>query len=533
MKAVLLWPRHGNVTVEEVPTPQLRAGQVLIRNHHSLISAGTERARIEAGRQSLLGKARKHPEQVRQVLESVQQVGVADTYRLVSDRLDAPVQVGYSSAGVVLEAGEGVRDLAPGTRVAAAGAGYASHAEVISVPANLCVPLPDAVPSGAAAFATVGAIALQGIHQADVQPGSRVAIIGLGLVGQLAARLLTAYGCDVIGVDRDSAMLDLAGGAGIAALARDGNDLVAATRAAWGAAGADAVLVTAATSSADPVELAGELARDRAVVAIVGDVAVAPPRSSYYGKELSIRFSRSYGPGRYDPSYEEGGIDYPPGFVPWTERRNLAEIVRLLERKLLDVDSLRPAEFPIDQAPRAYGLLAARGRERRVAILLSYGHGEEPPRAAPRPVALPARPPRRPVDGAVRIATVGAGSFASRTLFPHLARNREVRLSWITTAGGVSAHSQGIRWGFSNAVGSLREGRPPGRKPAFRRWSASTDASRLPCASCGSTWLAVRPYKSSAGCLPGRSHRITGISTNARAGARLARCATSSTWPGT
>src|SRR6266511_3611034 len=263
MKAVLLWPRHGNVTVEEVPTPQLRAGQVLVRNHHSLISAGTERARIEAGRQSLLGKARKHPEQVPQVLESVQQV--------------------------------------------------------------------------------------------------RVAIIGLGLVGQLAARLLTAYGCDVIGVDRDSAMLDLAGGAGIAALARDGNDLVAATRAAWGAAGADAVLVTAATSSADPVELAGELARDRAVVAIVGDVAVAPPRSSYYGKELSIRFSRSYGPGRYDPSYEEGGIDYPPGFVPWTERRNLAEIVRLLERKLLDVDSLRPAEFPIDQAPRAYGLLAARG----------------------------------------------------------------------------------------------------------------------------------------------------------------------------
>src|SRR6266498_229881 len=207
MKAVLLWPRHGNVTVEEVPTPQLRAGQVLIRNHHSLISAGTERARIEAGRQSLLGKARKHPEQVRQVLESVQQVGVADTYRLVSDRLDAPVQVGYSSAGVVLEAGEGVRDLAPGTRVAAAGAGYASYAEVISVPANLCVPLPDAVPSGAAAFATVGAIALQGIHQADVQPGSRVAIIGLGLVGQLAARLLTAYGCDVIGVDRDAGRL--------------------------------------------------------------------------------------------------------------------------------------------------------------------------------------------------------------------------------------------------------------------------------------------------------------------------------------
>jgi predicted dehydrogenase/threonine dehydrogenase-like Zn-dependent dehydrogenase len=458
MKAVLLWPRHGNVTVEEIPAPRLGAGQVLIRNHHSLISAGTERARIEAGRQSLLGKARKHPEQVRQVLESVQQVGLTDTYRLVSDRLDAPVQVGYSSAGVVLEAGDGVQGMAPGTRVAAGGAGYAAHAEVVSVPANLCVPLPDTVPSRTAAFATVGAIALQGIHQADVQPGSRVAVIGLGLVGQLAARLLAVYGCDVIGVDRDRAMLDLAGRGGIPVLARDDGDLAAATRAAWSGAGADAVLVTAATSSADPVELAGELARDRAVVAIVGDVAVAPPRSSYYGKELSIRFSRSYGPGRYDPRYEEGGIDYPAGYVPWTERRNMAEIVRLLDRKLLDVDSLQPAEFRIDRAPQAYDLLAARGPERRVAILLSYGPGQEPPRTDPSPVALRPRTARRPVDGTVRIATVGAGSFASRTLFPHLARNREVRLSWITTAGGVSARSQGVRWGFSDAVGSLHEG---------------------------------------------------------------------------
>jgi predicted dehydrogenase/threonine dehydrogenase-like Zn-dependent dehydrogenase len=459
MKAVLLWPRHGNVTVEEIPAPQLRAGQVLIRNQHSLISAGTERARIEAGRQSLFGKAREHPKQVRQVLESVQQVGLTDTYRLVSDRLDAPVQVGYSSAGVVLEAGAGVEGMAPGTRVAAGGAGYASHAEVVSVPANLCVPLSDTVPSSAAAFATVGAIALQGIHQADVQPGSRVVVIGLGLVGQLAARLLGVYGCDVIGVDRDRAMLDLAARGGIPVLARDDGDLSAATRAVWSGAGADAVLVTAATRSADPVELAGELARDRAVVAIVGDVAVTPPRPSYYGKELSIRFSRSYGPGRYDPRYEEGGIDYPAGYVPWTERRNMAEIVRLLDRKLLDVDSLQPAEFRIDQAAHAYDLLTARGPERRVAILLSYGCREEPCGTDHRrPVALRSRTPRRRVDGAVRIATVGAGSFASRTLFPQLARNREVRLSWITTAGGLSARSQGVRWGFSDAVASLREG---------------------------------------------------------------------------
>jgi predicted dehydrogenase len=459
VKAVLFWPRHGNITVEDIPPPRLSDSHVLIRNDYSLISAGTERARVQLGRQSLIRKARQRPDQARQVLSAVRQQGLLDTYRLVSDRLDTPTLVGYSSAGVVVDVGRGVEGLAPGMRVSAGGAGFASHAELICVPKNLCVPVPDSVLSRSAAFATVGAIALQGIHQAEMQPGARVAVIGLGLVGQLAARLLWAYGCDVVGVDRDPKMLELAQRAGIPAAARDDDQLVARIHARWAGAEADAVLVTAATRSSDPVELAGELARDRATVVIVGDVAVTPPRPSYYGKELSLRYSRSYGPGRYDPWFEDAGIDYPVGYAPWTERRNMAEILRLLDRKLLDIESLGAVEFDITNAAAAYGLLNAPGEDRSVAILLSYGNDNGDVSDAPaKLIALRSPVEKSPSTKPVRIAAVGAGAFATRTLLPVLARNQRARFSWIATSSGVSARTQGMRWGFDTAVASFEEG---------------------------------------------------------------------------
>ena len=458
MKAVLFWPRHGNITVEDIPPPRLSDSHVLIRNDYSLISAGTERARVQLGRQSLISKARQRPDQARQVLSAVRQQGLLDTYRLVSDRLDTPSLVGYSSAGVVVDVGRGVEGLAPGMRVSAGGAGFASHAELICVPKNLCVPVPDSVLSRSAAFATVGAIALQGIHQADIQPGGRVAVIGLGLVGQLAARLLWAYGCDVVGVDRDPKMLELAQRAGIPAAARDDDQLVTRIHAGWAGAEADAVLVTAATRSSDPVELAGELARDRATVVIVGDVAVTPPRPSYYGKELSLRYSRSYGPGRYDPRFEDAGIDYPVGYAPWTERRNMAEILRLLDRKLLDIESLGAVEFDITQAAAAYELLDARGEDRSVAILLSYGNDNGDMPAPAKLITLRPPPQRIPSTKPARIAAVGAGAFATRMLLPVLARNKKARFSWIATSSGVSARTQGMRWGFDAAVASFEEG---------------------------------------------------------------------------
>ncbi|MEU3777171.1 bi-domain-containing oxidoreductase [Streptomyces sp. NPDC032472] len=455
MKTVLLSPRTGSITVGEVPPPEAAVGAVVIRNEWSLISAGTERATVSTGAQSLIGKARQRPEQVAQVLNSVKRTGLADTYRTVQDRLDRPVQLGYSCAGTVLRTGEGVDDIRPGMRVAAAGARYASHAEIVAVPRNLVVPVPDGVDTQWAAFATVGAIALQGIHQAEAVPGSRIAVIGLGLVGQITLHLLRAYGYDGLGIDPDPGMVALAESAGLVAFPRGADGLSGAVSRHWAGAGADAVLITAATSSSDPVEFAGSLARDRATVVVVGDVGVAPPRSSYYHKELSIRYARSYGPGRYDPRFEEGGHPYPEGYVPWTERRNLAEVLRLLATGVVDFAGLQPRVFPVEQAADAYEALKPSPGGRSVALLLRYaGTAQLPPRPAPEAGPRAWTSPR----GTLRVAAIGAGNFATRTLFPELERESGVTFSWVAGGRGLSAAHQGRRWGFRTVAESVETG---------------------------------------------------------------------------
>ncbi len=455
MKTVLLSPRTGSVTVGEIPAPEAVPGQVVIRNDWSLISAGTERATVSTGGQSLIGKARQRPEQVAQVLDSVKRTGLAETYRTVQDRLDRPVQLGYSCAGTVLRTGEGVGDIRPGMRVAAAGARYASHAEIVAVPRNLVVPVPDGVDTQWAAFGTVGAIALQGIHQAEAVPGSRIAVIGLGLVGQITLHLLRAYGYDGLGVDPDPAMVALAESAGLTAFPRDADGLPGVLSRRWAGAGADAVLITAATSSSDPVEFAGRLARDRATVVVVGDVNVAPPRSSYYHKELSIRYARSYGPGRYDPRFEEGGQGYPEGYVPWTERRNLAEVLRLLATGAVDFARLKPRVFPMEDAADAYEALKPSGTGRSVALLLRYpGTAQLVSPPVPPPGTRRWNTPR----GTIRVAAIGAGNFATRTLFPELAREPNVAFSWVAGGRGLSAAHQGRRWGFRTVEQSVDTG---------------------------------------------------------------------------
>ncbi|MFD9482976.1 bi-domain-containing oxidoreductase [Streptomyces sp. NPDC059991] len=454
MKTVLLSPRTGSITVADVPAPEAVAGTVVIRNDWSLISAGTERATVSTGAKGLIGKARQRPDQVAQVIDSVKRTGLADTYRTVRDRLDQPVQLGYSCAGTVLRTGEGVDDLRPGMRVAAAGARYASHAEIVAVPRNLVVPVPDGVDTRWAAFATVGAIALQGIHQAEVAPGSRIAVIGLGLLGQITLRLLRAYGYDAVGIDPDPAMVALAESAGLPAFPRDADGLPRLLRR-WAGAGADAVLITASTASPDPVEFAGRLARDRATVVVVGDVGVVPPRSSYYHKELTIRYSRSYGPGRYDPRFEEGGHPYPEGYVPWTERRNLAEVLRLLRTGAMDFADLKPRVFAVEDAAEAYEALKPSPGERSVALLLRYpGTAQLPSPPAPRTAPRTWTAPR----GTLRIAAIGSGNFATRTLFPELKREAGVAFSWVAGGRGLSAAHQGRRWGFEQVAQSVDAG---------------------------------------------------------------------------
>ncbi|HEX2274730.1 MAG TPA: bi-domain-containing oxidoreductase [Acidimicrobiales bacterium] len=461
MRAVLFSAHHGEVRVDEIPAPLPMPGGVLIANAFSLISAGTERSRVQTGQQSLVGKARQRPDQLRQVATTLRQTGPRETYRMVQERLSVPSLMGYSCAGTALEVGAGVDGIEAGSLVAAGGGGYANHAEVVWVPANLCVPVPAGVEARWAAFATVGAIALHGIHQAGVEPGSRVVVIGLGLVGQLTLRLLAAYGYQAAGIDSDPSMVELARAGGSRALERHQDGLEAAVLEPWDGSGADAVIVTAATRSGDPVELAGRLARDRATVVVVGDVAVTPPRPSFYGKELTVRYSRSYGPGRYDPVYEEGGVAYPAGYVPWTERRNMAEVLRLLAVGSLELETLQPVVFPVEDAAEAYARLDEGAERRQVAILLAYPDSQSAappakPVARVRPLARPASPPPR--SSTVRIAALGAGSFPARMLFPHVARQPDVVLSWIASASGVSAAHQARRWGFERAVSGLDDG---------------------------------------------------------------------------
>lgn len=458
MKAVLLSARDGTISVEDVPPPLLEPGFVLIRNDFSLISAGTERATVDTGAQNLIGKARQRPDQVRQVLDNVRRDGLRQTYRVVQDRLDRPMQLGYSCAGTVIGRGTGV-DVAVGTRVAAAGAGYATHCEIVAVPKNLVVPIPQNVPAESAAFSTVGAIALHGIHQAEAPPGSRVAVIGLGLVGQLTIRLLKAYGYDVVGVDLNPHALELAQRADVASLPRAAGDLPGQLRRLWGGGDADAVLITAATHSSDPIDLAGQIARDRATVVVVGDVAVLPQRASYYRKELDIRYSRSYGPGRYDPAYEERGADYPIAYVPWTERRNLSEFLRVLASGGMDLGSLDPHVVPVDQAAAAYAELRGVGEARHVAILLSYAHAAGELDGSTERQAVEPRPrPWTPARGKIRVAAIGAGNFATKMLFPHIAAAPDASFAWLTTGHGISAVHQGKRWKFEAVMASAVEG---------------------------------------------------------------------------
>ncbi|HEX8101809.1 MAG TPA: zinc-binding dehydrogenase, partial [Solirubrobacteraceae bacterium] len=350
MKQVTQRLRDGRIEVLEVPPPSLTAHTVLVDIRASLLSAGTERTKVETGRQSLVAKARSRPDQVRQVVEKAQRDGVRDTMDAVRNRLDQPSPLGYSAAGVVLAVGERVAGLQPGDRVACAGAEHAHHAGVDRVPGNLCVPLPDGVGFDEGAFTTVGAIALQGVRQSDARLGERVAVIGLGLVGQLTGQILRAAGCRVVGVDVAAGAVESARASGAVddGYARDALDVKALPA---GAAECDAVIVTAATSSDDPVTLAAHLCRDRGRVVVVGAVGMQIPRAPYYDKELELRQSRSYGPGRYDTEYEERGLDYPIGYVRWTERRNMAAFLELIAARRIDVGSLVSQRFGVEEAP--------------------------------------------------------------------------------------------------------------------------------------------------------------------------------------
>ena len=360
MKQLLQDMRAAKPQLVEVPLPHPSEGQLLIRTAASLLSAGTERSLVEFAGKSLLGKARSRPDLLQQAIQKARRDGWRATLDVSLNRLAEPMPLGYSSAGEIVELGQGVHEVKVGQRVACAGGGYAVHAEYALVPKNLVARLPDSVDDQSAAFSTLGAIALHGFRLADVQLGARVAVIGLGLLGQLAASIASAAGCQVFAIDLDAKRVSLAKKRGHTATLRDGVEKKALRFS--GQEGFDAVLICADTESSDPVELAGEIARDRANIIALGAVGLNIPRRLYYAKELNLSVSRSYGPGRYDPGYEEAGFDYPIAYVRWTEGRNLQAFVDLLADGAVDVLSLISHRFSIQEGPqsiRAHFLLRA------------------------------------------------------------------------------------------------------------------------------------------------------------------------------
>lgn len=432
------------MSVDDVPAPSRGPSELLVANRCSVISAGTERAVLEIGRASLVGKARARPDLVAKVVESVREEGLSTTYAKVRGRLGEPNALGYSSCGVVLEACDGA-PAAPGELVACAGAGLASHAEVVAIPRNLAARVPEGVPPEDAAYGTIASIALHGVRLAQVGLGDVAAVVGLGLVGQLTMQLLRASGCVAIGFDPAVARVEQARDAGFAAF-EGADQLETEVARLTDRRGADGVLVTAASSGPAPLATATAVARERSVVVVVGDVKIESPRAPLFAKELRLVVSRSYGPGRYDPTYERDGIDYPPGYVRWTEGRNLAEVMRLMGDGSLQPSQLTTHSFDLADGADAYSLLES--GEESLGIVLRYPGLQD---TGARSVAVQPRrrtTPRRS-GGRLRLGVVGAGSFARGVLMPALTRSADIVA--VANKTGVSATAAARRFGATLA----------------------------------------------------------------------------------
>ena len=454
MKQILQNNKTGRMTVADVPAPTVQRGRVLVRAAASLISAGTEKMAVDEGKKSLLERARERPELVRQVIERAKNEGVVKTINAVRSKLGSSTALGYSAAGVVVAVGEDVTEFRAGMRVACAGAGYASHAEVLSVPKNLCVRLPDEVSFEEGAFGTLGAIALQGVRLAEPRLGEAVVVVGLGLLGQITVQLLKANGCRVFGLDLDAAKVSLARELGADAAAVSDDDAKRAVMEWSRGRGADAVLITAATSSNQPVELAGEISRLKGRVVAVGMVGMDVPRNLYFKRELSLTVSMSYGPGRYDAEYEERGHDYPFAYVRWTENRNIEAFLDLVAAGRVNVARLVTHRFSIEDGERAYQLISGETQEPYLGILLRYDTERELERRIA--VRSGAKAGQTAAAAAPRVGMIGAGLYAQGMLLPHF-KAAGVSFRAITTAGGVTARDIAEKYGFEYCASGADE----------------------------------------------------------------------------
>lgn len=439
--------KSGTMLVQEVPYPALQKGQVLVKNHYSLISPGTEGRTVRDARLGLVSKALARQDEVRKVIQSIRTLGLKETYRLVMNRLDAPSALGYSCSGEVIAVAEDVNSFRIGDKVACAGS-TAVHAEVVAVPALLCAPIPNGVSLDDAAFTTLGAIALQGIRQSELKLGEHAVVIGLGLIGQLTLELLKAGGIRAIGIDTRKEAVDFAIANGhIHCYLRSEPRLEILVSQQTGGHGTDVVIITASASSTDPVDLAGTLCRKKGKVVIVGSVPTGFQRKNYYNKELDLRMSMSYGPGRYDPDYEQNGVDYPYAFVRWTENRNMQAFLEFLENRSISIKHLQTHSLPFKQALEAYDMILE-GKEFHAGILLQYDASK-----MLRDKLILKHTPEK--TGSVRVGLIGAGSFAQNFLIPGL--QGLVELKGLTTTKPNLAKHIATRFGFGFCSGDTED----------------------------------------------------------------------------
>ncbi|MDP6566035.1 MAG: bi-domain-containing oxidoreductase [Alphaproteobacteria bacterium] len=451
MKQVTQTLRTGALEVNDVPVPTLHDTFVLVRSSASVISAGTEKTKIDMGHKNLLQKAMARPDLVRQVIKKVHTEGIAKTLQTVRSRLGAPSPLGYSLAGEVCAVGGLVEGLAPGDRVSCAGAGYANHAEFVAIPKNLVVKVPEAVSDEEAAFATLGSIALQGIRLAEPRLGETFLVLGLGLLGQITVQLLRANGCNVIGTDLEPSLVALSEKYGAVGVS---GDVVTACLEMTGGHGVDGVLVCAATSSNQPIELCGEITRQKGRVVVIGAVRLDIPRENFYRKEIDVVISCSYGPGRYDPFYEEAGHDYPYSYVRFTEQRNMETFLGLVAQKKLDITGLITHRFPLDEAVAAYSLIEGARTEPYLGIVLLYDGGRLDDTRGETRIPVTARPIDKDKLG---ISFFGAGNYATASLLPHLKSSDDVALRGLVTASGRTAQGVASQFGFEFCAGEFSE----------------------------------------------------------------------------
>ncbi|WP_340245973.1 bi-domain-containing oxidoreductase [Sulfitobacter pontiacus] len=447
MKQLLQSLKDGSTELADVPAPKVGKGQLLIRTSNSLVSAGTERMLVKFGQSSWLSKARQQPDKVRMVLDKAKTDGIGATYDAVMSKLDQPLPLGYCNVGHVVEAGAGVGGIDPGTRVVSNG----KHAEYVAVPKNLCARVPENVSSAAASFTVLGAIGLQGIRLLKPTLGECVVVTGLGMIGLMTVQMLRAQGCRVLGIDLDETRLEMARSFGAETVNPGAGQDVIATAAAFSRGrGVDGVIITASTESDGPVHQAAEMCRKRGRIVLVGVAGLKLSRADFYEKELSFQVSCSYGPGRYDTRYEEGGQDYPIGFVRWTEQRNFEAVLDLMSSGAINVTPLISHRFKLEQAGEAMRLLTS--NETHLGILIDYPSRLTDKTDLIRSVNLSSEPV---TGGRGTVAFIGAGNYAGRVLIPAF-RKAGAHLTSVVSNGGVSATHFGTKYGFSKAATDMQ-----------------------------------------------------------------------------